>query len=89
MDPEFITIEVSALTDLLDCKREYNKICDEFKMNPEDRSKNGAADAILERVHTFLTGYILRRSVTERENGAAFRQTAPIEVKDPDHETQV
>lgn len=66
-------------------KQNWDAICNEFKIPEDSRLLPHVPTQIIERIHTYLTGYVGRRSVAERENGAAFRDTPPPPnlLKDP------
>lgn len=78
-----VEVPVDFLTLLLNYRREYFILCEEFKIPDQRRSEKGIAVAIIERVHTYLTSYVARKSIAERENGAAFRASPPVVVQDP------
>jgi len=66
-------------------KRNWDALCDEFSVPESDRKLPHVPRQIIERIHTYLTGYTTRRSIVERENGAAFRSPPPPPdtTKDP------
>jgi hypothetical protein len=79
-------ISVSLLTELFNYRREYFLICDEFKIPLERRVESSIAKSIIERIHQYLTSYVMRRSIAERENGAAFPTPPAVVITDPEIE---
>jgi len=82
-----VEISMTTLTELLDYRREYFKICDEFKVPIDRRHEPQVAQSIIERIHTYLTSYLIRRNATEQSNGAAFVPPLPIPLVDPETTT--
>lgn len=85
---EFSLVPTEELTDLLNYKREYFKICELFKIPLQQRSWPNVGAAVIERVHTYITSYIAKRSLTERDNGAAFPPLEPVTIEDPNPKLQ-
>lgn len=83
-DKDFTLVSTEELTDLLNYKREYFKICDEFKVPVQQRGWPTVGRNIIERIHTYLTAYVGRRSIAEKEVGSAFRDGPPPEILDPE-----
>ena len=83
MDNEYITIPVKELTRLLDIRREHFKVCGIFNIPVEQRGEEWVGKGIIERINTYITGYIMRKSVAEKELGAAFREEINVKIQDP------
>lgn len=77
MTPEVLEILAQLAEERNKYKRGWDAVCDEFKIPQEDRLKDATPRFVIERLHTYLTGYIMRKSVVERETGAAFRDPTP------------
>jgi hypothetical protein len=73
---------MSILSDLFARNRNYDRICDFFKIPQERRLDSDIADQIIERINQYLTSYIGRRSIAERESGAAFKSPEPAPLPD-------
>lgn len=76
-------VDVELLTDLLNYRRQYFKICDKFAILTEKRGEEWAGNGIIERINTYLTSYTLRKLVTEKEGGQAFREGPTTPLLDP------
>lgn len=75
---------VDLLAELLDYRENWFKLCKYFKVSPDDRRAFYKADQMIERINTYLTSYVGRRSIDERESGAAFRDPTPTPLPDPE-----
>lgn len=75
---DVIEIEVDRLTTLLNYRKEYFKLCDLFNIPPDIRDYPNAGDNIIERIKTYQTGYILRKSAAEKELNTAFEELPPV-----------
>lgn len=72
------------LEDLFARNKNYDQICDLFGIPKEERSGSFVGSQIIERIKTYQTAYTIRKSIHERETGAAFHQPGTIELKDPE-----
>lgn len=84
-----IEVPIDQLRDLLNKARNYDVICDAFKIAEEKRGESYIPDQIMERVRTYMSGYIGRRSLEEKENGAAFIDPTPLPLQDPNLDSQI
>lgn len=88
-DTETVEVTIQFLTDLLNIRREHFKVCETFAIPVEKRGEAWVGDGINERIRTYLTAYNIKKSIVERENGAAFRDKLAPAISDPVLETQV
>lgn len=68
------------------CYANLGEILSAFGIAEKDWSHPAVPEMILERVRTYQSGFILRKSIQERESGAAFRTpstTPPPIVSNP------
>lgn len=79
IDPALLEL----ITELSAAKRNWDQICDLFHIPKNERQKSHVPDQIIERIKTYLTSHIARRSITERETGAAFHTPSPPPLQDP------
>jgi len=82
--PAFKHLFYEMMEELLDYKANWFTIADEFKIPLDERRDPKKAGQVVERMHTYLSGYVGRRSIAERENGAAFVDPKLTPLLDPD-----
>lgn len=84
--PEIMELLTQLAEERNSYKRFVDEICEMFSVPEKDRLKPYVAGQIKERIRTYLTVYITRRSLVERETGAAFTPPPLPEdaTKDPE-----
>ena len=86
MDQEMISIPVAQLTELLDIRREYFKVCDIFKIPTLLRGQYWVGNGIVDRIHTYLTAYTIKETMAKKETGASFLNDADRLQKENIHD---
>jgi hypothetical protein len=79
-----VTIEQDILRNLLNKAYNYDKICDLFQIPEEKRTDPSIHLQVTERFKTYVTGYMGRKSLYERDTGAAFEEPKLQQLPDPD-----
>lgn len=82
MADQMAEVSVELLTELLNIRKQHIKVCNLFKVDPEEISKDYIGDGIVERIRQYVTSYTMRKSLSETENGQAFREPIPTPLQD-------
>lgn len=78
-----IEISLDELQELLCYRKEFNAVCDLFNIPPSIRHYPNTAKNIIERIKTYQTGYLLRKSAADKENQLAFDELPEPQLQDP------
>lgn len=62
-----IEITHEKLRYFLTIERSYNAIADLFSLTEKERNSENAGDWMIDRIKQFQTGYILRKSIIDKE----------------------